>query len=96
MFAVGLMSDGASKVPTRTTVKPGRPVESEKSCVPHWGQKRRVTWFPLSATFVCWPTAPETSMDEVGKMTFTVPLEAMCWQSLHQQTREGPGSEVMR
>jgi len=30
MLAVGLTEEGASSVPTRTTVNPGRPVESEK------------------------------------------------------------------
>jgi hypothetical protein len=31
MFVVGLTEDGSSNVPTRTTVKFGRPVESENS-----------------------------------------------------------------
>lgn len=96
MFAVGLIDDGSSSVPKRTTVRPARPVESEKSCVPHLAQKRRVTVFPLSAVFSCWLGVPAISIDALGKIAFTVPLDEMRWQSLHQQILDGPGSAVIR
>lgn len=75
MFAVGLIDDGSSSVPTRTTVRLGRPVESAKRWLPHRGQKRRRTWFPLSAALVYSSVLPLISMAEVGKIALTVPFE---------------------
>ena len=75
MFALGRTDDASSSVPTRTTVKPGRPVESANSCEPHCPQKRRVTWFPLSEVFTYWLTVPVTSMAELGTKAFTVPFD---------------------
>lgn len=95
MFVVGLTADGSSSVPTRTTVSPGRPLESENNWVPQLEQNRRVTVFPLSAGFTCLPGEPETSMASLGKMTLTVPLEEILWQSLHQQILDGPASAVI-
>ena len=43
MFATGLIDDGASSVPRRTTVRPARPVESANKWLPHFGQNRRRT-----------------------------------------------------
>jgi len=96
MLAVGVTAEGSSSVPGRTTVIPGRPDESEKTCVPHWPQKRRVTSFPLSAVLVCQASSPVTSMASLGKTALTVPLAASFWQSRHQQMREAPGSARMR
>jgi hypothetical protein len=95
MFVVGVIEDGSSSVPTRTTVRPGRPLESEKSWLPHLEQKRRVTVFPLSAVFSCLPGVPETFIASLGKMTLTVPLEEILWQSLHQQILDGPASAAI-
>jgi hypothetical protein len=95
MLVVGLTVDGSSSVPTRTTVRPGRPLESENSWVPQLAQNRRVTVLPLSAVFWCWPGAPETLMASLGKMTLTVPLDEIFWQSLHQQILDGPASAVI-
>jgi len=96
MLAAGATADGSSSVPRRTTVKPGRPEESENSCVPHCGQKRRVTRLPLSAAWVCWASVPVISMAARGKTTFAVPLAAMRWQSRHQQMRAGPAGAETR
>jgi hypothetical protein len=95
MFVVGLTAEGSSNVPTRTTVRPGRPLESENSWLPHLKQKRRVTVFPLSAILLCPLGVPEILIASLGKMTLTVPLDEMRWQSLHQQTLDGPGSAVI-
>jgi hypothetical protein len=95
MLVVGLTADGSSKVPTRTTVRPGRPLESENNWEPQLGQNRRVTVLPLSAVFSCWPGAPVIWMASLGKMTLTVPLDEIFWQSLHQQILDGPASAVI-
>jgi hypothetical protein len=58
-------------------------------------QKRRVTVFPLSAVFSCRAGVPEILMASLGKSTLTVPLDEIRWQSLHQQTLDGPGSDVI-
>jgi hypothetical protein len=91
MFEVGLTAEGSSSVPTRTTVRPGRPLESENNWVPQWAQNRRVTVLPLSAFFSCFSGEPEIWMASLGKMTLTVPLDEIRWQSLHQHSLEGPG-----
>ena len=49
IFAEGLIDEGSSSVPMRTTEKPARPEESANRWQPHCGQKRRVIWLPLSA-----------------------------------------------
>jgi hypothetical protein len=92
MFADGVTDDGSSSVPTRTTVNPTRPVVSENKCDPHVGQNRRVTVFPLSAGRLYSAIVPDTLMLSVGKITFTVPLDEIRWQSRHQQMREAMGS----
>jgi hypothetical protein len=67
----------------------------EKSWLPHVGQKRRVTVFPLSAVLSWRLGVPVIWMASLGKSTFTVPFDEMRWQSLHQQTLDGPGSAVI-
>lgn len=96
MLALGRIDEASSSVPTRTTVRLGRPVESANRCEPHSAQKRRVTRLPLSATRSWLAIGPDTLIEALGKIAFTVPLEAMRWQSRHQQTRAATGSAVMR
>ncbi|MDR7092209.1 hypothetical protein J2X05_004250 [Cellvibrio fibrivorans] len=92
IFMVGEIDEGSSKVPIRTTVYCGLADELANRCEPHAGQKRRRIWFPLSATLTNSLNAPFMVSESVFTMAFTVPLEAMCWQSLHQQTRAAIGS----
>jgi len=96
MFADGVTDDGSSSVPTRTTVSPGRPVESANRCDPQAGQKRRVTLLPLSPWLAWAATGPLTSRSWAGKIALTVPFPAMCWQSRHQQIRDTTGSDLRR
>jgi hypothetical protein len=58
-------------------------------------QKRRVTVFPLSAVFSCLLGVPEILIASLGKITLTVPLDEIRWQSLHQQTLDGPASAAI-
>lgn len=78
MFATGLIDDGSSNVPTRTTVRPARPVESAKRWHPQFGQKRRRTVLPLSPWLLYSASVPEISMFGVGKIAFAVPFPAIC------------------
>ena len=96
MFATGLIDDGSSSVPRRTTVRPTRPVESANRWLPHRVQKRRRTWLPLSAALTYSPGVPVTSIAALGKSALTVPLEEMRWQSRHQQILDTTGSAVRR
>lgn len=52
MLALGAIDDGSSSVPARTTVYCGLPEESANRWHPHFGQKRRLIWLPLSAMLV--------------------------------------------
>jgi hypothetical protein len=92
----GRIEDGSSSVPTRSTMKPGLPEESANRWDPQSGQKRRLTWLPLSAAFTCSAATPEISRASPGKMAFTVPFEAILWQSRHQQIRATTGSPAIR
>jgi hypothetical protein len=47
----------------------------EKSWLPHVGQKRRVTVFPLSAVLSWRLGVPVIWMASLGKSTFTVPFD---------------------
>jgi hypothetical protein len=96
MLATGLIEQGSSSVPTRTTVSPVRPVESANRWLPQRAQNRRRTWWPLSAVLMYSAGVPLTSIDTLGKMALTVPLDEMRWQSRHQQTLEIMGSELRR
>ena len=95
MLAVGRIDDGLSSVPTRTTVKPWRPVEFAKSWLPQVRQKRRRTSLPLSALRVYSASVPWTSTLSVGNIALAVPLPARCWQSLHQHMRDATGSALI-
>src|SRR6187402_1589654 len=94
ILAVGLINDGLSSVPRRTTVKPALPVESAKRWLPQRAQNRRVIWLPLSEPLVCSLGVPEISIACVGKIALTVPLDEIRWQFAHQQTRDPTGSAV--
>ena len=96
MFATGLIDDGLSSVPVRTTVSPTRPVESANRWLPHLVQKRLRTRFPLSPGLVYSAGFPLISIDSVGKIALTVPFDEICWQSRHQQILETTGSAVRR
>lgn len=96
IFADKTIDDGLSSVPTRTTVNPGRPVESAKRWQPHAGQKRRRTWLPVAAVLVYSLGLPVIAIEAVGKIALTVPFDAMCWQSWHQQIRAAIGSAARR
>jgi len=62
MLATGLIDEGSSRVPMRTTVKPARPVFSAKRWVPQVAQNWRRTWLPLSAMLTYSLKLPVTSM----------------------------------
>ena len=78
MFATGLMDDGSSNVPTRTTVSPIRPVESANKWLPHSAQNLRRTRLPLSPELTYSLTPPVISIDALGKTALTVPFDEMC------------------
>lgn len=63
--------------------------------MPQLGQKWRDIWFPLSARLVKQPIAPVTSIAELGKIAFAVPLPEIFWQTRHQQIRETKGSPLI-
>ncbi|HEY0893623.1 MAG TPA: hypothetical protein VGE32_11250, partial [Cellvibrio sp.] len=92
IFIVGEIEEGSSKVPIRTTVYCGLADELANKCEPHAGQKRRRTWLQLSATLMNSLSSPLMMSKSVFTTAFAVPLEAMCWQSLHQQIRAAIGS----
>jgi len=71
-------------------------VLSANRWLPHFGQNRRRTWLPLSATLVYSAGFPSISIDEVGKTALTVPLDDRYWQSRHQQILEMTGSPTNR
>jgi hypothetical protein len=96
MFATGATEDGSSRVPTRTTVRPGRPVLSANRCDPQWAQNLRVTRLPLSPGLLYEATAPVLAMSCVGNIALGMPLPARCWQSRHQQMRATMGSDCKR
>ena len=75
MFAVGLIEDGSSSVPSRTTVSAGRPVLSANKWLPHFGQNLRRRWLPLSATLMYSLGLPSISIDAVEKIALIMDRE---------------------
>lgn len=92
MLRLGLIDDGSSRLPARTTRNWGRAVDLAKRWVPQLGQNWRVTSLPLSAVLVCSDSVPETVSPSAATSILTVPFAARCWQSRHQQTRVSRGS----
>ncbi len=92
MFVVGSMDEGSSRFPARTTRNWGRADDMANRCEPQIGQNCRMISFPLSATFLCSASAPETIRPSASTSRFTVPFAARCWQSRHQQMRLASGS----
>ena len=77
MFATGLIEDGSSSVPTRTTIMPGYPDVSANRWHPHCGQKRRRTRLPLPAFRRYSQGDPVISIALAGKSALAVPFPAM-------------------
>lgn len=96
MFIVGLTDEGSSSAPTRTTVNCGRADELANSDEPQVGQNRRRMVLPLSAVLVYSLVGPSMSRAAVGTMMLTVPFDARCWQSRHQQILVATGSAERR
>ena len=66
---------------------------SLNNCVPHLGQKRRRTTFPLSAVLTCSLTSPVNLKPSVLKIALIDALpDDRYWQSLHQQARVATGT----
>lgn len=74
MIASGLASVGSSSAPARTTIRCGRPEDSENIGVPQAGQKLRCIVLPLSAALSNWRVSPCTAKESFLKTAFTEAL----------------------
>jgi len=92
MLIEGRMTDGSSRVPSRTTRIWGVEEDAAKRWHPHVGQKYLEMVFPLSALLSKHCNVPVASIAVAGNITLAVPLPEIFWQVLHQQTRETTGS----
>ena len=88
----GLIDEGSSRLPARTTRNCGLVATLPKRCEPQLGQNCLVTSSPLSAFFVYSESDPETTRSSVRTNRLTEPFAARCWQSRHQQIRVARGS----
>jgi hypothetical protein len=89
-----LIDEGSSSVPILSTRNCGLAAELANSWQPQLWQNRREISLPLSAVLTKLPSEPATSIADVGKIAFAVPLPENFWHTRHQQIRATSGSPL--